>query len=163
MMRYMGGWLFRRWGWLSPELNKPVCFVILNFYLRLQNNQRDILWMSYHECLPTRVFLKKRDLCASDICPRDGCGASETVNHLFWSCFYVKEVRERLNPFCQELFGVRFITWEIMMHGLYSLNKITIRALWLFLACLKEVLWDVRNVLFLKKKKSQNKDVFVNS
>ncbi|OCT77331.1 hypothetical protein XELAEV_18032531mg [Xenopus laevis] len=94
----------------------------------LQNHQRDILWMSYHECLSTRVFQKKRDLCASDICPRDGCEPLEMVNHLFWNCLYVKEVRERLNPFCYELFGVRYITWEIMMYGLYSLNQVKSRA-----------------------------------
>uniref|UniRef100_A0A1B8XSM5 Reverse transcriptase zinc-binding domain-containing protein n=1 Tax=Xenopus tropicalis TaxID=8364 RepID=A0A1B8XSM5_XENTR len=191
MIQYMGGWLFRRWGWQARELNRPVHFVVPKFYLCLQEfretyeleklgveeknkkvvkewirrnecvsnadglnsdnslrlwkklqkselakRQRDVVWMSLHKCLPTREFLWKRGLCRAAVCQVEGCGDTETVEHLFWGCV--------------ELCGLETVTWGTIMFGLGVADKVKSRVLWLLLGCIKEILWDVRNLLIFK-------------
>ncbi|XP_031759939.1 uncharacterized protein LOC116411581 [Xenopus tropicalis] len=205
MIQYMGGWLFRWWGWQAIELNRPVHFEVPKFYLclkefrdtyeleklgveeknkkvvkqwirrnervsnmdglksddslrlwkklqksELAKRQRDVVWMSLHKCLPTREFLGKRGLCRAAVCPVGGYGDVETVDHLFWGCVYAREVRDGLKPLFRELCGLETVTWGTIMFGLGVANKVKSRVLWLLLGCIKEVLWDVRNLLIFK-------------
>lgn len=205
MVAFMGGWLFRRWGWLERDSRLPVAFVVARDYWILEkfrvefrlaelgekerdkvrvkkwlferenvcnlkevnasvagevwkkmnvygvtNVQREIVWMSLHECLATRWFMRGRDLCVSDICPRENCGGVEDCEHVFWGCEFAKEVINRSQDLVKEIIGVRVSGWKMMMYGLGTLGKGKQKLLWLLLCALKEVLWEARNLYAYK-------------
>lgn len=58
----------------------------------LTNRQKDVAWMIVHRCLPTRVFLRRRRLVDSEVCPREGCRGCEDVVNLLWRCEFAKKV-----------------------------------------------------------------------
>lgn len=205
MVRYMGGWLFRRWGWRSVELGKPVSFLLSVHYKRLEkigsvynlmplgldggdkgkvrrvmyrddivsnirglrsveavsawsalsvtglsNRQHDVAWLALHNALSTREFLKGRDIVRSDRCPREGCGGVESVQHLFWECEYARNVREVFGEFTQKVCNNKLTYLGLLTN--IGLGKVEGRNLgWIFSCILKEVLWDMRNQLVVRK------------
>ncbi len=58
----------------------------------LFNSHKDIVWKVVHQCLPTLVFLKRRNCSKSSKCPKSRYGEDESISHLFWTCKYAKEV-----------------------------------------------------------------------
>lgn len=57
-----------------------------------------------------------------------------------------------LQGMCEELTGVKGLTYEAVLFGLCSKKE---RVLWLFLTCVKEVLWDVRNLYVHRREKHE--------
>lgn len=49
------------------------------------------------------------------------------------------------------LTGVEKVVYEMMMYGIGKIGKDETRVLWLLVNCVKESLWDVRNILILGK------------
>ena len=115
------------------------------------NMQRQIVWMSLHECLATRAFRKRRDARVSDICPRMNCGGVEDSEHVFWGCGVAKDVINKSQDLVKEITGVKVSEWKMMMYGLGKLEKDKQRVLWLVLCALKEVLWNARNLYVYKQ------------
>lgn len=116
------------------------------------NRQRDISWMTFMGCLTTMSFLKSRDLVRSELCPREGCGGVEDVFHLFWNCVFAKEVLGKLKSFLREVVGVVFVREEMVVLGLWRLEKNAARKAWCFSVVYKEVMWDVRNIWVGRKR-----------
>ncbi|OCT73429.1 hypothetical protein XELAEV_18036406mg [Xenopus laevis] len=112
---------------------------------------KDLAWMAVHGCLPTREFQKKRSLINSEICEREGCGRNENIPHVFWECLYAKEVWWKMGKMIKGLTGVQLLTFHMMLYGLCDIDKKQSQILWLIVNCIKEVLWDVRNILVFNK------------
>lgn len=87
------------------------------------NVQRQIVWMSLHECLATRLFMKRRDSRVSDICQRMNCGGVEDSEHVFWGCGVAKDVINKSQDLVKEITGVKVSEWKMMMYGLGKLEK----------------------------------------
>lgn len=117
----------------------------------LTNKQNDVAWMAAHRCLPTREFQRRRRLIDSEVCPREGCRRVESVDHLFWGCGYANEVWKGMVKMIKGLTGVENVSFEMMMFGLCAVGKSEKRTLWLLANCVKESLWDVRNILIFRK------------
>lgn len=115
------------------------------------NRQRDISWMTFM-CLTTMSFMKSRDLERSELCPREGCGGVEDVFHVFWNCVFAKEVLGKLKSFLGEVVGVVFVREEMVVLGLWRLEKNAARKAWCFSVVYKEVMWDVRNIWVGRKR-----------
>lgn len=96
------------------------------------NKQREIAWMTFNECLMTRLFLKSRDLCSTDQCPREGCGSLESVYHVFWGCAMACKVRKRLGHFTREVIGLQVMCMEAWVFGLAGGDNGLQRRVWTF-------------------------------
>ncbi|OCT93502.1 hypothetical protein XELAEV_18011179mg [Xenopus laevis] len=64
---------------------------------------------------------------------------------------YAKEVWKRMGKLMKELTGVQILTFNMMSYGLCNIEGKQARILWLLVSCVKEVLWDVRNILIFNK------------
>ncbi|OCT66070.1 hypothetical protein XELAEV_18042324mg [Xenopus laevis] len=120
----------------------------------LSNRQKDMCWLTVHKCLPTREFQRRRRVVDSEVCPREGCRIVENVNHVLWECGFAKNVWRKLGYFVVGLTGVQFLTLNMFLFGLCDVKSMTKqqeRVLWLLMGCVKEVLWDVRNILVFRK------------
>ena len=70
----------------------------------LMNRARDINWLALHRRLPVREVLNRHGLTRGSLCPREGCGAEETLEHVFWECGFATKVwREFVLFFCHGL------------------------------------------------------------
>lgn len=49
------------------------------------------------------------------------------------------------------LTGVEGITYEMIVYGMCNLEEMKMRVLWLLVNCVKECLWDVRNILVFRR------------
>lgn len=47
------------------------------------NEKKEIVWIGLQECLTTRLLMKRRDLCESDVCSRGNCGGVEDCELCF--------------------------------------------------------------------------------
>lgn len=117
----------------------------------VDNRQKDIAWMGVHGCLPTREFQRRRRFVDSEVCPRLGCRGIERVVHVFWECRYAKKVWKRMEKMIEGLTGVNSVTYEMVLYGLCDLGRNEERLLWIVVNCIKECLWDVRNILIFKQ------------
>lgn len=116
----------------------------------LSNRQHDVAWLALHNALSTKEFLKGRDIIRSDRCPREGCGGVESVQHLFWDCEYARKVREVFGVFMQKVCNGK-LTFLGLLTSI-GLGKVEGKSLgWIFSCILKEVLWDMRNHLVVRK------------
>ena len=116
----------------------------------LTNRQKDVAWMIVHGCLPTRVFQRRRRLVDSEVCPREGCIGCEDVVHLLWRCVFAKKVWRKMGGLIKGLTGVEDLTYEMVVYGLCDLGDEKMRLFWLLVNCVKECLWDVRNILVFR-------------
>ncbi|OCT91045.1 hypothetical protein XELAEV_180196641mg, partial [Xenopus laevis] len=114
------------------------------------NRQKDLAWMCVQGCVPTRVFQRRRRLVNSEQCPREGCDKVETIVHLLWECEYAKGVWRRMGKLIKGITGIEFLTYNMMMFGLGVCNKEMANVLWYIMCCVKEALWDTRNVCVFK-------------
>ncbi|OCT68823.1 hypothetical protein XELAEV_18040120mg [Xenopus laevis] len=112
----------------------------------LSNRQKDLSWMCVHECVPTRVFQRRRKLVDSQQCPREGCNGCEGLVHVFWECGYAKQVWAKMKGLIKGLTGVELLSYGMMMYGLSKVECEKGRVLWFVVNCVKEALWDSRNV-----------------
>ncbi|OCT78691.1 hypothetical protein XELAEV_18029778mg [Xenopus laevis] len=117
----------------------------------LTNRQKDLAWMAVHGCLPTREFQRRRGLVEREICEREVSGKIENITHVFWNCMYAKEVWKRMGKMMKELTGVQILTFNMTLYGLCNIEGKQARILWLLVNCVKEVLWDVQNILIFNK------------
>ncbi|OCT56552.1 hypothetical protein XELAEV_18004693mg [Xenopus laevis] len=100
----------------------------------LINRQKDLARMAVHGCLPTREFQRKRRLI--EICERErGVGGMK----IFLMCFGNVCTQKKLK-------GVQLLTFNMMLYGLCDIDKKPSQILWLIVNCIKEVLWDIRNI-----------------
>lgn len=136
----------------SEEVWRNVCIKDLT------NRQMDVAWMIVHGCLPTRVFQRRRRLVDSEVCPREGCRGYEDVVHLLWKCEFAMKVWSRMRGLIKVLTWVEGITYEMIVYGLCNLGETKRRVLWLLVNCVKECLWDVRNILVFKSEKVSVKE-----
>ncbi|KAJ7988601.1 hypothetical protein DPEC_G00325240 [Dallia pectoralis] len=58
----------------------------------LSHRMRDLNWLGIHRRLPVRDVLYRHGLNKTKLCPRAGCGAEETLEHVFWECPFAKKV-----------------------------------------------------------------------
>ncbi|OCT59565.1 hypothetical protein XELAEV_18000987mg [Xenopus laevis] len=158
MVRYVGGSVLRRYGLCTVDLRKPVCFEAPWFYVRVGRcirrnglESENLAWMCVKSCLPTRVFQRRRNLINNEQCPRETCGGTEHIPHIFWECGYAKEVWSRLKKLIKGLTDVECLTYEMVMFGLCGLNHDKARVLWFLVNCVKETLWDSRNLYVFKQ------------
>ncbi|OCT68828.1 hypothetical protein XELAEV_18040128mg [Xenopus laevis] len=107
---------------------------------------KDLAWMCAQGCLPTRVFQRRRRLVNSEKCPRELCNAFENITHVFWECNYAKVIWGRMGNLIKGLTEVELLTYNMMLFGLCGLTGEKARVLWILVNCIKEVLWDVRNM-----------------
>jgi exonuclease III len=115
----------------------------------LFNSHKDIAWQVVHQCLPTRVFLKKRNCSKSSQCPKFRCGEDESISHLFWSCKYAREVWSLVREWMVELY--RFPTESDLMYGeLNSVNSDEWIRWWIAINVIKEGIWKARNISCFK-------------
>ncbi|OCT86411.1 hypothetical protein XELAEV_18020093mg [Xenopus laevis] len=117
----------------------------------LTNRQKDLAWMCVKSCLPTRVFQRRRSFINNDKCPRETCGGTEHIPHIFWECGYAKEVKSCLKNLIKGLTDIECLKYEMVMFGLCGLNHDKARVLWFLVNCVKETLWDSRNLYVFKK------------
>lgn len=127
---------------LGPKLTEK-CWS--NFLCKgTSNRQKEVMWMAFQECLMKKSFLKARDLCRTDVCPRVGCNEFETAEHALFGCVFVKRVRKLLAPFVSRILGVVEDSVYTWFFGLVRGDKDKKRRVWIFMAIFKEVMWDVR-------------------
>ncbi|MGL5599123.1 MAG: reverse transcriptase domain-containing protein, partial [Aeromonas sp.] len=116
----------------------------------LSNSHKDIAWQTVHQCLPTRIFLDRRNCSRTKLCPHFRCGDDETVSHLFWGCQYAKDVWLLLQPWLKKLYRVPSEK-DILFGELSRVNsKIWIRW-WAVINAVKEGIWKARNISVFKK------------
>lgn len=119
----------------------------------LPNRLRDLSWMVAHEILPVRSVLHSRGMSPSATCPRPGCGAPESVRHLFWECSAAVDqwatARSLKFPY---LPAREVLTAQLVLYGV-SPQKMPARDFaeqWLTLAAIKDAIWTSRNLLVRK-------------
>lgn len=113
------------------------------------NRQRDVAWLALHDVLLTKEFLKGLDIISSERCPRDGCGWAEHVKHVLWDCEYAKEVRMCFEVFVDKICKLSYVNLLTSV----GLGKVEGKCSgWIFCFVIKkEVLWDMRNQLVVRK------------
>lgn len=117
----------------------------------ITNRQKEVVWLSLHNCLSTMSFLKSRDLVRREVCPREGCGGIENTRHVFWECFFVKKVWKLLCGFIQRVVEVEGVSYEAGVLGLVEGDKRKKRKMFVISAVVREVIWETR-CAFVKKK-----------
>ncbi|OCT79708.1 hypothetical protein XELAEV_18026517mg [Xenopus laevis] len=128
----------------SKEVWKKVCSK------DLINRQKDLAWMCAHGCLPTRVFQRRKRLVNSEKCPRECCNSSENIIDVLWECYYAKTIWGRMGKLIKGLTGIELLTYNMMLFGLCGLTEEKARVLWIIVNCIKEVLWDIRNMCIFR-------------
>lgn len=99
---------------------------------------------------------KRRGFILSE---RAGYGGEDHIEHVLWSCEFARKVWGKLNGLCMELTGVKVLSYNIVMFGLCSMGRERDRIQWLLMACVKEVLWDIRNLYVYRKEELEVKDL----
>ncbi|CAH2327940.1 hypothetical protein XELAEV_18042324mg [Pelobates cultripes] len=121
--------------------------------IEIVNRQRDVAWMAVNNCLSTREVQYSRRLARSEMCPREGCGGRENIVHVLWNCEFVRECNKKLLKLVVGLTGISVFSYEVLLFGLCKLDKEKERVLWILMACIKETLWDARNLFVFKNER----------
>lgn len=124
----------------------------------LPNKQKDLSWMAAHKILLVRAVMHSRGMAKDPICPRPGCGAPETVRHVFWECSVARELWALTGPLeCPSLPAGKAhpLDYRLAVNGVgRSINKIPaakFTALWLTLNSVKAALWTSCDLLVGKR------------
>lgn len=119
----------------------------------LPNRLRDLSWMVAHEILPVRSVLHSRGMSATSTCPRPGCGAPESVRHLFWECSAAVDQWTTASSLNFPYLPAReVLSAQLVLYGV-SPQKISAKDFaeqWLALAAIKDAIWTSRNLLVRK-------------
>lgn len=119
----------------------------------LPNRLRDMSWMVAHEILPVRSVLHSRGMAAISTCPRPGCGAPESVRHLFWECSAAVDQWTTASSLKFPYLPAReVLSAQLVLYGVGP-KKTTAREFaeqWLTLAAIKDAMWTSRNLLVRK-------------
>ena len=116
----------------------------------LSNANKDLAWKAVHSCLPTRVWLKRRQSARSPQCPRSYCGGEESVRHVFWACSFAQGVWGLVMPWLKLLFrepGEIYILYGNLNRG----DRTKWDRWWAVINCMKEGLWRSRNLVVFKE------------
>lgn len=119
----------------------------------VSNRQRDVAWLALQDALPTREFLKKRDIITSDRCLRERCGGVESTKHVLWDCKYAGEVRGRFKVFFETISKCK-LSYMSLLTGAGLCKVEGEHVGWWFCFILKESLWDMRNQLVMRKEQT---------
>ena len=119
----------------------------------LPNRLRDLSWMAAHEILPVRAVMHSRGMAATQICPRPGCGAPESVRHLFWECSAAGDQWAMAGSLKFPYLPAReVLTAKLVLYGVSQRNEHPddFSKQWLTLAAIKDAIWTSRNLLVRK-------------
>ena len=119
----------------------------------LSNRLRDLSWMAAHEILPVRAVMHSRGMAASPTCPRPGCGAPESVRHLFWECSAAGDQWATAGSLqFPYLPAGEALTAQMVLYGVSQKSQLPpdFPKQWLTLAAIKYAIWASRNLLVRK-------------
>lgn len=111
----------------------------------LFNCHKDIAWQVVQNCLPTRVFLKKRNCTRTILCPRTNCGEEETIRHCLWECSYAQKVWNQIRPWLLNLYRMPS-EGDIWYGELKEVHLNKWIRWWAIINIFKEALWKSRNI-----------------
>ncbi|XP_074930279.1 LOW QUALITY PROTEIN: uncharacterized protein LOC115538438 [Gadus morhua] len=114
---------------------------------------RDLSWMAAHEILPVRAVMHSRGMAASPTCPRPGCGAPESVRHLFWECSAAGDQWATAGSLqFPYLPAGEALTAQMVLYGVSQKSQLPpdFPKQWLTLAAIKDAIWASRNLLVRK-------------
>jgi len=122
----------------------------------LPNRLRDLSWMAAHEILPVRSVMHSRVMSAMATFPRSGCGAPETVGHLFWECSAAVDLWATADSLkFPYLPASEVLSAQLVLYGVsqtQNLKKKEFAKQWLTLAAIKDAIWTSRNLLVRRHK-----------
>ncbi|KAJ8358476.1 hypothetical protein AAFF_G00436960 [Aldrovandia affinis] len=106
---------------------------------------RDLQWRCALGRLPVREILHRHGCAASPLCPR-GCGAPETVSHVFWDCPFAGEFWTLVRGLLRRVGPGHVLSRDgvVYRRGLGLLPSVTSGVLWHVLGYAKWALWDDR-------------------
>ncbi|KAJ8355136.1 hypothetical protein AAFF_G00091360 [Aldrovandia affinis] len=106
---------------------------------------RDLQWRCALGRLPVREILHRHGCAASPLCPR-GCGAPETVSHVFWDCPFAGEFWTLVLGLLRRVGPGLVLSRDgvVYRRGLGLLPSVTSGVLWDVLGYAKWALWDDR-------------------
>ncbi|KAJ8361844.1 hypothetical protein AAFF_G00417310 [Aldrovandia affinis] len=109
---------------------------------------RDLQWRCALGRLPVREILHRHGCAASPLCPR-GCGAPETVFHVFWDCPYAREFWTLVQGLLRRVGPGHVLSRDgvVYRRGLGFLPSVTSGVLWDLLGYAKLVLWEARTAV----------------
>ncbi|KAJ8362606.1 hypothetical protein AAFF_G00367660 [Aldrovandia affinis] len=118
-----------------------------------RNEHRVVAWQAVHGCLPVRDLFYRRRLAQVRTCPREGCGAEETVSHVLWDCGYARRVRTLVMGVFGKFVSVGDVTKDFVVYGLLARNYGVVDGAcgWVLACCLKVALWRARNLWVAKR------------
>ncbi|KAJ3581388.1 hypothetical protein NHX12_004758 [Muraenolepis orangiensis] len=120
----------------------------------LPNRLRDLSWMTAHEILPVRSVMHSRGMGANPTCPRQGCGAHETVRHVLWECTAAGDQWAMAGSLqFPYLPAGEVLTAQLVLYGV-SPKKVPpalFQKQWLTLSAIKDAIWTSRNLLVRKR------------
>ncbi|KAJ8358049.1 hypothetical protein AAFF_G00040970 [Aldrovandia affinis] len=106
---------------------------------------RDLQWRCALGRLPVREILHRHGCAASPLCPR-GCGAPETVSHVFWDCPFAGEFWTLVRGLLRRVGPGHVLSRDgvVYRRGLGLLPSVTSGVLWDVLGYAKWALWEDR-------------------
>ncbi|XP_061683673.1 uncharacterized protein LOC133504940 [Syngnathoides biaculeatus] len=116
----------------------------------LPNRLRDLSWLAAHEVLPVRTVMHSRGMSAHSTCPRPGCGAPESVSHLFWECSAAVDLWATAGHLqFPDLPARGVLNEQFVLYGVSQLRftKEEFERYWLTVAAIKDAIWTSRNLL----------------
>lgn len=117
----------------------------------LTNSQKDLAWMMVSKCLPVKQFQHARKLAKTARCPTPGCAADESLMHFIWNCGGAQSMWKAMGQLIKELTGQASLSYELVLYGLgMNCNANKERTLWRIINCVKEAMWENRNLSLYK-------------
>ncbi|KAJ8361958.1 hypothetical protein AAFF_G00409130 [Aldrovandia affinis] len=106
---------------------------------------RDLQWRCALGRLPVREIMHRHGCAASPLCPR-GCGAPETVSHVFWDCPFAGEFWTLVLGLLRRVGPGHVLSRDgvVYRRGLGLLPSVTSGVLWDVLGYAKWALWEDR-------------------
>ena len=100
-----------------------------------------LLWRIVHDCLPTRVLLKGRHICTSNMC--FFCGQDETLEHAIFMCHHASLVWHLI----KRCFGLKlkFQYFISMKHRLFDFLAAASEKEATILMVTLQHIWEARN------------------
>lgn len=127
---------------------------------KLLNMHRDLAWLIVHEALPVRQMMYGRRMAKSPRCPRQGCGAEESAEHLLVNCSFAQHVWTEADIFVKEYCEGETVNEPLILYGKHNvkMNKSKWYVLWAILNSFKDAIWRARNVLVFRNAQLSSSD-----